>query len=144
MAIFAVTGGQQLRGQVRLDGSKNSALAILVGSALGRGKTTLHNVPSYTDAHILCEILAEIGVSVRFIRPGTYEVDGASVDYCRPSYEKVRQLRASFYTAGLLLARLGVAEVPFPGGDVIGARGINFHLDGFRALGADVDRKSVV
>ena len=138
MATFVVTGGQQLRGQVRLDGSKNSALAVLVGSALGRGKTILHNVPEYTDAHVICEILSEIGVSVRFIRPGTYEVDGSSLDYCRPSYEKVRQLRASFYTAGLLLARLGVAEVPFPGGDVIGARGINFHLDGFRALGADV------
>ena len=137
MATFVVTGGQQLRGQVRLDGSKNSALAVLVGAALGRGKTILHNVPDYTDAHVLCEILSEIGVSVRFIRPGTYEVDGSSLDYCRPSYEKVRQLRASFYTAGLLLSRLGVAEVPFPGGDVIGARGINFHLDGFRALGAE-------
>ncbi|NLS45446.1 MAG: UDP-N-acetylglucosamine 1-carboxyvinyltransferase [Firmicutes bacterium] len=138
MAIFSVIGGRQLHGKVRLDGSKNSALAILAGSALGCGKSILHNVPDNTDVRIFCEILSELGVSIRFIRPGVYEIDGSYMACCRPSYEKVRRLRASFYTAGLLLARLGTAEVPFPGGDAIGARGVNFHLDGFRALGADV------
>lgn len=138
MAKLVVTGGNRVRGSVRLNGSKNSALAILVGAALGCGKTVLHNVPNYSDTHVLAEILSELGAAIRPLGPGRYEVDGSGIGDYRPSYERVRRLRASFYTAGLLLARVGVAEVPFPGGDVIGARGINFHLDGFRALGADV------
>ncbi len=138
MAKFVLSGGRKLNGTVRLAGSKNSALAILVGAALGRGKTVLDNVPNYTDTHVLCDILSELGVKLRWVGPGRVEVDGSDLQSYGPSYDLVRRLRASFYTAGLLLARLGVAEVPFPGGDVIGARGINFHLDGFRALGADV------
>lgn len=138
MAKLMIAGGNRLRGSVRLAGSKNSALAILVGAALGRGRTVLDNVPNYTDTHVLCKILEELGVEVRRLARGRIEINGSNIGNCRPSYELVRRLRASFYTAGLLLARLGVAEVPFPGGDVIGARGINFHLDGFRALGAEV------
>lgn len=138
MAKLVVTGGNRLSGSVRLTGSKNSALAILAGAALGAGKTVLDNVPNYTDIHVQCQILEELGVKIRFVGPGRVEVDGSSITNHRPSYELVRRLRASFYAAGLLLARLGAAEVPFPGGDVIGARGINFHLDGFRALGAEV------
>ena len=138
MAVFVVTGGRRLCGRIRLDGSKNSALAVLAGAALGQGKSVIHNVPENTDVHVLCGILSEIGVIVRFIRPGTYEIDGSSLNWHRSSYERARRIRASFYIAGLLLARLGIAEVPFPGGDVIGARGINFHLNGFRALGADI------
>ncbi|MEW6227068.1 MAG: UDP-N-acetylglucosamine 1-carboxyvinyltransferase, partial [Bacillota bacterium] len=138
MAKLVVTGGNRLCGSVRLTGSKNSALAILVGAALGRGRTVLDNVPNYTDTHVLCNILKDLGVEVRSLGHGRIEIDGSNIENHRPSYELVRRLRASFYTAGLLLARLGVAEVPFPGGDVIGARGINFHLDGFRALGAEV------
>ncbi len=138
VAKLLVTGGGPLRGSVRLTGSKNSALAILAGAALGCGGTILDNVPGYIDAHVLRKILEELGVRVQPLGPGRVEVDGSSIRSHRPSYELVRRLRASFYTAGLLLARLGEAEVPFPGGDVIGARGINFHLDGFRALGAEV------
>ncbi|MGE5584164.1 MAG: UDP-N-acetylglucosamine 1-carboxyvinyltransferase [Bacillota bacterium] len=138
MAKFVVTGGSRLSGSIRLTGSKNSALAILAGAALGAGKTVLDNVPNYTDTHAQCQILEELGAKIRPVGPGRLEVDGSGIANHRPSYELVRRLRASFYAAGLLLARLGAAEVPFPGGDVIGARGINFHLDGFRALGAEV------
>ncbi len=138
MAKLVVIGGHTLSGSVRLTGAKNSALAILAGAALGCGKTVLDNVPNYTDTHTQCQILEELGAKVRPLGSDRIEVDGSGIANHRPSYELVRRLRASFYAAGLLLARLGVAQVPFPGGDVIGARGINFHLDGFRALGAEV------
>ncbi|NPV52356.1 MAG: UDP-N-acetylglucosamine 1-carboxyvinyltransferase [Firmicutes bacterium] len=138
MGKLIITGGERLSGRVRLSGSKNSSLAILVGAAMGTGRTRLENVPDYLDIHVLCGILRELGAHVQPAGPGVLEIDGSGLSCHTPSYEAVRRLRASFYTAGVLLARLGRAVVPFPGGDVIGARGIDFHLEGFRALGAEV------
>lgn len=138
MGTLLIEGGYRLNGTIKLTGGKNSALGIIAGAALGYGKTILENVPNYTDTHILCDILKELGAEIEWPAPGVLAIDGTNIGNDTPSYELVRKLRASFYTAGLLLSRLGRASVPFPGGDMIGARGIDFHLNGFRALGADV------
>ncbi|HHY46962.1 MAG TPA: UDP-N-acetylglucosamine 1-carboxyvinyltransferase, partial [Firmicutes bacterium] len=138
MESIVVEGGERLEGRVKLTGGKNSSLAIIVGAALGRGTTILENVPRYSDTFVLCDILSALGAKIEWQGNDTLAVDGSNITNDSPPYELVRKLRASFYTAGLLLARLGAARVPFPGGDAIGARGIDFHLNGFRALGAEV------
>lgn len=134
---IVVRGGRKLNGTVAISGAKNSTLPILVAAALGKGPSVIEGVPRYTDVTNLIEILRALGVTVNVPGDGSVQVDGSTLTSYVAPYEHVRKLRASFYVAGLLLARLGRAEVPFPGGDAIGVRGIDFHLDGFKALGAE-------
>ncbi len=138
MDKFVIRGGKRLKGKVKLSGSKNSALSTIVAASLGAEKVYLDNVPRYTDIFVLCEILRELGVDVYFTDQNSLVVNGKGLLYHTAPYELVRKLRGSFYVAGLLLAKQGFAEVPFPGGDAIGSRGIDFHLQGFKAMGADV------
>lgn len=139
MAVLVVRGGQRLEGEISVTGSKNSALALMVGAALGKGETILENVPKYTDIPAQMAILRSLGVKVEEVESGCLLVDGTGLENEQAPYELVRKLRASFYVAGLLLGRLGRAKVPFPGGDPFGTRPVDFHLRGFQALGADVN-----
>ena len=87
----------------------------------------------------MCKILKELGVDVWIDEKGRFHVDGSTLSYDKPSYEFARKIRGSIYAAGLLLAGLGRAEVPLPGGCSIGSRGVDFHIKGFQQLGADVE-----
>jgi UDP-N-acetylglucosamine 1-carboxyvinyltransferase len=135
---FIIEGGQRLIGTARVSGSKNSALGILVAAALADGECLLHNVPNETDVRNMFEILAELGVQADWTGPNSLRVKTSHLRSYQAPYELVRRMRASFYVAGLLLARVGKAEVPLPGGCSLGSRPVDYHLKGFQALGADV------
>ncbi|MBX5467308.1 MAG: UDP-N-acetylglucosamine 1-carboxyvinyltransferase [Firmicutes bacterium] len=139
MAQLAIEGGHPLRGEVAVAGSKNSALAILVAAGLAQeGVSVLDNVPRYTDIQDLCQILRELGAVVEWQHHSRLVVEAEHLDRWRAPYALARKLRGSTYLLGLLLARLGKAEVAFPGGCPIGSRPIDFHVRGFQDLGARV------
>lgn len=137
-ARYVVNGGRRLRGEVVAAGAKNSALAIITAATLAEdGQTVLENVPKYSDIVNLCAILRELGAEAEWLGPSTLRVDGRGLTRTRAPYALARKLRGSTYVVGLLLARLGAAEVALPGGCDIGSRPIDFHLKGFQALGAE-------
>ncbi len=139
VAQLVIEGGHALVGDVAVEGSKNSALPIIVAAALAaEGQTVLENVPRYTDILDLCQILRELGCSVQWLWDNRLAIDATQLSTHRARYDLAKKLRGSTYLVGLLLARLGQADVAFPGGCQIGSRPVNFHIQGFQALGADM------
>ncbi len=139
MAQFVIEGGNALAGDVAVEGSKNSALPIIVAAALAQdGVTVLENVPRYTDILDLCQILSEMGVQVEWQGETRLAIDAKTLTTHQARYDLAGKLRGSTYLVGLLLARLGEADVAFPGGCQIGSRPVNFHIQGFQALGANM------
>ncbi|MDA8194033.1 MAG: UDP-N-acetylglucosamine 1-carboxyvinyltransferase [Thermaerobacter sp.] len=139
MARLTIEGGHALAGEVGVEGSKNSALPIITAAALAAdGVSVLENVPRYTDILDLCQILRDLGADVKWETDNRLRIDARHLTGYAPPYELARKLRGSTYLVGLLLARMGRAEVAFPGGCQIGSRPVNFHLQGFQALGAEV------
>ena len=139
MERFIITGGAPLSGTVVPAGNKNAALPILAASVLTDGVLEIGNVPRIRDVDSMLEILEGIGVSVSWRGENELSLCGAGVDAAALEPELAEQIRASFLLAGPLLARLGRAEMPPPGGDFIGRRRLDPHIDGFRALGATCD-----
>jgi UDP-N-acetylglucosamine 1-carboxyvinyltransferase len=135
---ISVVGGKPLVGEAAVSGSKNAALPLLAASLLVEGETLLHNVPDIEDVHTMVEILRATGARVEVLPGHRLKIDARTLTTCAAPYELVRKMRASFYCAGALLGRMGKAEVPLPGGCYIGQRPVNYHLEGFRALGAQV------
>lgn len=139
MSRLIIEGGRPLRGSVDISGAKNSALAIVVAAALAtEGECVLDNIPQGSDVSTICQILQELGVDIWYDDQQRLHVRGETLSKYQASYELVRRMRASFYSAGLLLARLGRAEVPLPGGCAIGSRPVDYHIKGFSQLGAEV------
>lgn len=138
MEKIYVRGGSPLSGTIRVSGSKNASLAIMAACLLVDGRTTLCNVPDIRDIRTMAEMLREVGADVRFLGQGTVVIDASG--FCRTyaPEELVRQMRASFYVLGPMLARLGSGHVAQPGGCDIGARPVDFHVKGFQALGAQM------
>jgi UDP-N-acetylglucosamine 1-carboxyvinyltransferase len=120
-------------------GNKNAALPILAASVLTDGVLEIGNVPRIRDVDSMLEILEGIGVTVMWRGENELSLCGAGVDTSAIEPELAEQIRASFLLAGPLLARLGAAEMPPPGGDFIGRRRLDPHIDGFRALGASCE-----
>ena len=135
---FYVEGGKRLRGEIEVSGAKNAALKVVAAALLAPGKTVLHHVPRIRDMHTMLALLDELGVGTRF-SGSNLEIDASTVDSYTAPYELVRQMRASLVVLGPLAARFGEAEVSAPGGCNLGLRKFNFHVDGLRALGADVE-----
>jgi UDP-N-acetylglucosamine 1-carboxyvinyltransferase len=132
-----ITGGRRLRGAVKVAGGKNSSLAVIAAAALAPDVSVLENVPDCRDVATLVEILQVSGA--RITRSGArLTIDARQLTNHIAPYDLCRSMRASFYTAGVLLGRMGRAQVPLPGGCSIGARPVDFHLRGFAALGAKV------
>ncbi len=138
-----MTGGNRLSGEVRVSGSKNSALALMAASLCAEGVTTLENVPNIEDIRILIQMLTQLGCATRW--SGSHqlqvEVDTSGLnmdDHSERLQELVGRMRASFTILGPLVARLGVARVALPGGCAIGTRALDFHIKGLQALGAEV------
>lgn len=134
---LVITGGKPLRGSVRVSGGKNSSLATITAACLAKDVSVLENVPHCRDVLVLKEILETLGARIE-LKHGRMKIDARPLYATSAPYDLCRRMRASFYTAGLLLGRMRRAEVPLPGGCVIGARPVDFHLRGFAALGADV------
>nr|WP_039896884.1 UDP-N-acetylglucosamine 1-carboxyvinyltransferase [Lyngbya sp. PCC 8106] len=135
--VLQVSGRSQLQGHVKISGAKNAALVILAGALLCPSDCRIRNVPSLVDVARMGQLLASVGV--KFEQQGDIiDINAAQISTSQAPYELVSQLRASFFVIGPLLARLGVAKVPLPGGCAIGARPVNLHVQGLRAMGADV------
>jgi len=130
-------GGAPLAGQVPISGAKNSALVVMAGTLLCSQPCRLRNIPHLLDINRMGEVLSSLGVKVT--RSGTaLDIDASHVQSTKAPYDIVSQLRASFFIVGPLLARMGVARVPLPGGCAIGARPVELHVRGLQAMGADV------
>lgn len=137
METLIITGGRRLRGVVKVAGGKNSSLAVIAAAALAADVSTLENVPHCRDVSTLVEILEALGARITFVA-GRMTIDARGLSSHVAPYDLCRSMRASFYTAGVLLGRMGRAQVPLPGGCSIGARPVDFHMRGFAALGAKV------
>ena len=111
---------------------------MIAAAALAADRSTIENVPRCRDVFTLLDILRALGMRAEFTRSGRLEVDARQIDTHIAPHDLCRQMRASYYMAGVLLARLGRAEVPLPGGDDFGTRPVDFHVRGFEALGARV------
>jgi UDP-N-acetylglucosamine 1-carboxyvinyltransferase len=139
MEKFVIQGGAPLSGTVIPAGNKNGALAIIAASVLTDDELTLANVPRIRDVDAMLEILGGLGVRVHW--GGEHQLTLCAKDIDASAVDPVlgERIRASFLLAGPLLARFGRAEMPPPGGDFIGRRRLDPHLDGFGALGAACD-----
>ncbi|MDD3030870.1 MAG: UDP-N-acetylglucosamine 1-carboxyvinyltransferase [Atribacterota bacterium] len=135
---FYIAGGKQLNGTVVIDGAKNSALSIMAASLLSREVSILENVPRLKDVYSMIEVIKILGVKVEWIDDNTLSIDPDDFNNYEAPYELVKTMRASFLVMGPLLARLKKAKISLPGGCAIGARPVDFHLKGFRAMGADI------
>ena len=132
-----VSGGQALKGTLHVSGAKNSALVLMTASLLSEETIELTNIPSLTDIDGMSAILESLGVQVNR-RADRIRLTAAKLSGSAPPYELVNSLRASFFSIGPLLGRLGHARVPLPGGCRIGARPVVEHIRGLKALGAVV------
>jgi len=138
MDKLQITGGVPLEGEVRISGAKNAALPILAATLLAEKPVSVGNVPHLQDVTTMIELLGRMGVSVTIDDRMRVEVDASTIKDCVAPYELVRTMRASIVVLGPLLARFGKADVSLPGGCAIGARPVNIHVDGLRAMGAEI------
>jgi UDP-N-acetylglucosamine 1-carboxyvinyltransferase len=138
MDKLIISGGHPLEGQVRVSGAKNAVLPILAGSLLADGPVTIENVPHLNDVTTTMALLGRMGVHLTVDERMNIEVDSRYVDELYAPYDLVKTMRASILVLGPMLARHGTAEVSLPGGCAIGSRPVNLHLEGLRALGAEV------
>jgi UDP-N-acetylglucosamine 1-carboxyvinyltransferase len=139
MEKFVIEGGVPLSGTLRPAGNKNAALPILAACVLTEDPVVVRNVPRIRDVDAMLEILEGIGVRVGWRGPNELALCAVGVHNCEIDAELAERIRASFLLAGPLLARFGRALMPPPGGDVIGRRRLDPHLDAFRAMGAVAD-----
>ena len=133
---FRIEGAARLVGEVHVGGAKNSVLKLMAASLLATGKTTIRNVPKIADVEIMSDLLTRLGCQIT--RDGSVlTIDVPATPAHRADYDLVRKMRASINVLGPLVARIGRAEVALPGGDAIGSRGLDFHIKGLEALGAN-------
>jgi UDP-N-acetylglucosamine 1-carboxyvinyltransferase len=139
MEKLVIEGGVPLSGTVVPAGNKNAALPLLACTLLTDEEVVLHNVPRIRDVDAMLALLANLGASVDWRGENTVAITADGARKTEVDADLAERIRASFLVAGPLLARRGAAVMPPPGGDVIGRRRLDPHLDAFRALGAHVD-----
>ena len=135
MDRFIIHGGKKLQGTVQTSGSKNASLPILVATLLTDEPCIIHRVPNLRDVRTTLKILEYLGKKIEYAN-GTVTITANGPLKNSLPYELVKQMRASFWVAGPLLARFKTAEIPLPGGCAIGVRPVDIHLKGFEKLGA--------
>jgi UDP-N-acetylglucosamine 1-carboxyvinyltransferase len=135
---FRVAGGVQLTGAVSVAGAKNSVLKAMAAALLADGRTRLRNVPDNTDVPIMASVLESLGVRVGGSAPEVDLTVSADALRAEADYSHVRRIRGSVCVLGPLLARLGRAKVALPGGDAIGSRPLDLHVNGLQRLGATI------
>lgn len=141
MASFRIEGGKKLSGTIEPQGAKNEALQVLCAVLLTSETVTISNIPDILDVNNLIELLADMGVTVNRLKKDTYsfKADSINTDYFKTKefYNKSASLRGSVMIVGPLVARLGQALIPKPGGDKIGRRRLDTHFLGIQKLGAE-------
>src|SRR4028119_313735 len=136
-SVLQIWGRASLQGHVKISGAKNSALAIMAGALLCPDDCRIRNLPSLADVKRMAQIIEALGVQIK--RQGDImDFNASHIGQSKAPYELVSQLRASFFVIGPVLARLGAAKVPLPGGCAIGARPVDLHVRGLQAMGAEV------
>lgn len=138
MDKLLIESSPPLSGDVRISGAKNAVLPILAATLLGSSTSSLSNVPHLNDVTTTMSLLARMGCQITMGDNMRVDVDPTSINDYTAAYELVRTMRASILVLGPLVARYGQAEVSLPGGCAIGARPVNLHIDGLRALGAQI------
>jgi UDP-N-acetylglucosamine 1-carboxyvinyltransferase len=136
---FVIEGAQALYGRVRAAGNKNGALPILAACLLTGDPVVLSNVPRIRDVETMLELIGDVGAEVEWQAANEVRVHAADVHKVELDEELCSRIRASILLAGPLLARCGRAVVPPPGGDVIGRRRLDVHIDALRDLGAEIE-----
>lgn len=137
MEYLEIEGSGPLRGEVRIQGSKNAALPILAAAVLYPGVTVLHNCPRISDVENMLAILKGLGCRVDW-KEETLAIDAAAVRSGQVPEQYATRMRSSLMLLGSLLGRTGKAQVPYPGGCIIGKRPINIHVEALRQMGAEV------
>ena len=135
MHKLIIEGAHKLQGEVRISGAKNAALPLIAATLLARGWHTIHNVPDLRDTRTMLALLETLGAQWKW-ENSTLLVNTDSLNNFEASYDLVKTMRASILVLGPLLARMGKTRVSLPGGCAIGARPIDFHLQGLKNMGA--------
>ena len=144
MDRIRVRGGNRLKGEIPIGGAKNSALKLMAAAILTDQPVTIRNVPRLADVDAMADLVMQFGVNLNIRRGNglgssdTVRLHAATIESALAPYDIVRKMRASFQVTGPLLARHGSAKVSLPGGCAIGARPVDFHIQGLEALGARI------
>jgi UDP-N-acetylglucosamine 1-carboxyvinyltransferase len=136
---FKVIGGKPLHGEVSISGAKNAALPILMSALLSKTPIVFSNVPKLNDILTTVKLLGQLGAKTQWLAEDKLRIDASNITQCCAPYDLVKTMRASILVLGPLLARMGHAEVSLPGGCAIGARPVNLHIQGLKAMAADID-----
>jgi UDP-N-acetylglucosamine 1-carboxyvinyltransferase len=144
MEKLVIEGGVPLSGEIVAAGNKNAALPILAACLLTEEELVISNVPKIRDVEAMLVLLERLGVKVEWRGENEVSLQADTVNGTEVDEEASNRIRASFLAAGPLLARFGEAKMPPPGGDTIGRRRLDAHLDAFRDLGAKIDGKNWV
>ena len=142
MDQYIIKGGMSLAGEVTISGAKNAALGILAAAIMTDEEVIIDNLPDVRDINVMLEAIAQTGVYVDRINRNKVKINACNLNSYVVDDEYIRKIRASYYLIGALLGKYHRAEVALPGGCEIGARPIDQHLKGFRALGANIDISS--
>ncbi len=133
-----VKGGHPLSGVLKVSGAKNSSLVLMAAALMTKETLLINNVPQLTDIDVMSEILLNLGA--KLVKSGdSIKINSKSIRNAELPHRLVNSLRASFFCIGPLLTRLGEAKIPLPGGCNIGARPVDEHINGLKALGAEVE-----
>ena len=139
MKKLKIQGGYSLRGEIHISGSKNAALSIIAASLMTEERIVLENIPHLEDVTTMIRLIVGMGVSVTLADDNKLMLDSSKIRNYLAPYDLVKTMRASILVLGPLIARFGEASVSLPGGCAIGARPVNLHLDGLKAMWADVE-----
>lgn len=139
MDKLIIKGGGPLSGEIRISGSKNSALPILAATILAETPIKIGNLPHLNDITTMLALLRSMGLSVTLNEKMSVEIDANTIAEYTAPYELVKTMRASILVLGPMLARYGKANVSFPGGCAIGSRPVDIHLRGLEAMGATIE-----
>ena len=135
---YSIGGGRRLEGTVTISGAKNAAVAIIPAAILAGEPCVLENLPEIADVVSLTNIMSRLGAKVDMTAGGCMRIDPTTIDTFDVTFPEVSSMRASYYLLGAMLGTYGEVELALPGGCVIGARPIDQHIKGMRALGANV------
>lgn len=136
-SVLRICGGASLQGEVEISGAKNSALVVMAAALLCSGVCRLRNIPQLSDVSYMADVLMSLGANVTR-QTDCLEINAGALTQLTAPSDLVQRLRASFFILGSLLARHGEAHIPLPGGCAIGTRPINLHIQGLRAMGAEI------
>lgn len=142
MEKFVISGKKKLSGEIKVSGAKNSALKLIAATLLTKEECVIENVPDIADIAVLIDLLRDLGADIKKLNEHTYSICCKNIRKTELNPKLVQRLRASVVLLAPMLARFGEVKFPHPGGCVIGKRPIDIYLDGFKALGVEIEEKN--